>query len=120
LFLDTWPYNAHTTASDALWAGCPVISLLGDTFAGRVAASLLNAVGLPELVMPDVERYILHAINLGHDRYKLQRLRAYLDGAGRASPLFDTTGTTRAIERAYETLAAQTRVGVRSQFRVDE
>ncbi len=51
LFLDTWPYNAHTTASDALWAGCPVLTILGTTFAGRVAASLLHAVGLPELVI---------------------------------------------------------------------
>ena len=50
LFLDTWPYNAHTTASDALWAGCPVVTLRGETFAARVAASLLTAVGLPELI----------------------------------------------------------------------
>ena len=67
LFLDTWPYNAHTTASDALWAGCPVLTVLGETFAGRVAASLLHAVGLPELVTESTPRYIAKAIALAAD-----------------------------------------------------
>ena len=67
LFLDTWPYNAHTTASDALWAGCPVLTHRGSTFAGRVAASLVSAAGLPELVQPSVEAYIAKAIELARD-----------------------------------------------------
>ena len=119
LFLDTWPYNAHTTASDALWAGCPVLTWLGDTFAGRVAASLLHAVGLPELVMDDVEQYVARAIELGRNRELLAPMRHHLANAGRASPLFDTAATTRALERAFETMAAQRRGGTRSPFRVD-
>ena len=64
LFLDTLPYNAHTTASDALWAGLPVLTCLGETFAGRVAASLLNAIGLPELITTTSEAYEQMAIDL--------------------------------------------------------
>ncbi len=82
LFLDTWPYNAHTTASDALWAGCPVLTTLGGTFAGRVAASLLHAVGLPELVAPTIDAYVARAIALAGNRAELARLRAYLLAAG--------------------------------------
>lgn len=120
LFLDTWPYNAHTTASDALWAGCPVLTWLGDTFAGRVAASLLRAVGLPELVMPDVESYIAHAIEFGREPERLAPLRSRLNNDGRASPLFDTAATTRALEDAYLTMAAQARNALRAAFRVGE
>ena len=120
LFLDTWPYNAHTTASDALWAGCPVLTWMGDTFAGRVAASLLRAVGLPELVMPDVESYITHAIEFGREPERLAPLRSRLNNDGRASPLFDTAATTRALEDAYLTMAAQARNGLRAAFRVGE
>jgi predicted O-linked N-acetylglucosamine transferase (SPINDLY family) len=118
LFLDTWPYNAHTTASDALWAGCPVLTVLGETFAGRVAASLLHAVGLPELVVPTRERYVAKAIALAGDRAELARLRAHLDGPGRESVLFDTQRTTRALEAAYATMAEQFRSGTRESFRV--
>src|SRR6185295_2146486 len=78
LFLDTWPYNAHTTASDALWAGCPVLTTLGTTFAGRVAASLLHAAGLPELVTADTHEYVARAIALAQDRGELARLKAHL------------------------------------------
>ena len=119
LFLDTWPYNAHTTASDALWAGCPVLTHLGSTFAGRVAASLVTAAGLPELVQPSVDAYIERAIALGRDPSALARLRAYLEGPGRASALFDTVRTTRALEAAYETMAAQFRNRARRAFRLD-
>jgi protein O-GlcNAc transferase len=118
LFLDTWPYNAHTTASDALWAGCPVVTWRGETFAGRVAASLLHAVGLPELVTEDVEDYVMAAVRLAHDRDERARLRAYLEGPGRASPLFDTAGTTRALEAAYEAMADQYRRRVREPIRI--
>ena len=118
LFLDTWPYNAHTTASDALWAGCPVLTTLGGTFAGRVAASLLHAVGLPELVAPTIDAYVAQAIALAGDRAELARLRAYLGEQGRASALFDTQRTTWALETAYDAMARQHRDGVRGSFRV--
>jgi protein O-GlcNAc transferase len=118
LFLDTWPYNAHTTASDALWAGCPVLTTLGSTFAGRVAASLVTAVGLPELVTASTNEYVGRAIVLARDRDELARLKTYLAGPGRASPLFDTERTTRALEAAYVAMADQFRQGVRKPFRV--
>jgi len=119
LFLDSWPYNAHTTASDALWAGCPVLTVLGTTFAGRVGASLLTAVGLPELVCVDAKAYVAAAIRLARDRDEVARLKQYLAGPGRSSPLFDTIATTRAIEAVYEGMAAQYRQGVRRSFRVE-
>ena len=118
LFLDTWPYNAHTTASDALWAGCPVVTWRGETFAGRVAASLLTAVGLPELACDSVEGYVATAIALGRDAGERRRMREYLDGPGRQSPLFDTAATTRALETAYLAMADQYRRGVREPIRV--
>ncbi len=112
LFLDTWPYNAHTTGSDALWAGCPVLTLAGDTFASRVGESLVRAVGLPELVAGDVDAYVDKAVELASDRAALARLRAYLEGPGHASALFDTVATTRALEAAYAAMAGQYRRGV--------
>ena len=118
LFLDTWPYNAHTTASDALWAGCPVLTQDGDTFAGRVAASLLAAVGLPELVVPSRDAYVEKAVALAGDPASLARLKAHLAGPGRASALFDTARTTRALEAAYAAMAEQMRRGERRTFRV--
>ncbi len=75
LFLDTNPYNAHTTASDALWAGLPVLTLIGDTFAGRVGASLLNAVGLPELITPTPKAYEDLAVELALRPQKLAGLK---------------------------------------------
>jgi predicted O-linked N-acetylglucosamine transferase (SPINDLY family) len=118
LFLDTWPYNAHTTASDALWAGCPVLAWRGESFAGRVAASLLHAVGLPELVADSVDDYVARAIALAQDAGERARLRAYLEGPGHASPLFDTRATTRALEAAYQQMADQHRRGVREPIHV--
>ncbi|MGE5088108.1 MAG: tetratricopeptide repeat protein, partial [Candidatus Levyibacteriota bacterium] len=118
LFLDTWPYNAHTTASDALWAGCPVVTWRGDTFAGRVAASLLTAVGLPELACDDVQGYTATAIALARDPGERRRMREHLDGPGRQSALFDTAATTRALEAAYLAMADQHRRGVREPIRV--
>ncbi len=118
LFLDTWPYNAHTTASDALWAGCPVVTWRGETFAGRVAASLLHAVGLPELVADDVDDYVRQAVALAGDAADRTRLRAYLGGPGRASALFDTATSTRSLEAAYEAMADQYRRRVREPIRI--
>src|SRR5215471_6924702 len=118
LFLDTWPYNAHTTASDALWAGCPVLTWLGETFAGRVGASLLTAAGLPELIASDVAGYIERAIELAGDRTMFTHFRQ-LTLSSRESPLFDTTATTRAVEAAYMQMVDQCRRGVREPLRID-
>lgn len=118
LFLDTWPYNAHTTASDALWAGCPLVTMRGETFAGRVAASLLHAVGLPELVTDNVDGYVSAAVALARSAEERARLRAYLDGPGRASALFDTVATTRALEAAYAAMAQQYRRATRAPIRI--
>ena len=118
LFLDTWPYNAHTTASDALWSGCPLLTLRGDTFAGRVAASLLSAVGLLELIADDVASYEEKAIALARNSAERRRLRDYLSGPGRESTLFDTARTTKALETAYLQMADQYRRRVREPFRV--
>lgn len=91
LFLDTSPYNAHTTASDALWAACPVLTLPGETFASRVAASLVSAVGLGESLIAESEAdYLSRAIALGRDGEARARLRSHLETARSGSPLFDT------------------------------
>lgn len=116
LFLDTWPYNAHTTGSDALWAGCPVLTLRGETFASRVGESLSLAVGLPELVARTVDDYIASGVSLALDPDRRNHLRAHLAGPGRASALFDTERTTRALEAAYRAMAEQYRVGVRASI----
>jgi len=101
LFLDTLPYNAHTTASDALWAGLPVLTVLGETFAGRVAASLLHAVGLPELIAPSVAAYEKLALHLARDPAALTELKARLARNRLAFPLFDTSHFTSSLEAAY-------------------
>jgi protein O-GlcNAc transferase len=101
LFLDTLPYNAHTTASDALWAGLPVLTQLGQAFAGRVAASLLNAVGLPEMITRDAAEYEALAISLGRDPARAAALKAKLTAAIPAASLFNTPRFTRHLESAY-------------------
>ncbi|MFN6252865.1 MAG: tetratricopeptide repeat protein [Acetobacteraceae bacterium] len=101
LFLDTLPYNAHTTASDALWAGLPVLTQMGQAFAGRVAASLLNAVGMPELITRDAAEYEALAIALGRDPARAGGLRTRLATAIPTAPLFNTPRFTRHLESAY-------------------
>lgn len=101
LFLDTLPYNAHTTASDALWAGLPVVTCQGQAFAGRVAASLLNAIGLPELVTHNLADYEALALRLATDPEALQAVRAKLVANRLTQPLFDTDRFRRNIEAAY-------------------
>lgn len=100
LFLDTLPYNAHTTASDALWAGCPVLTRRGDGFAGRVAASLLSAAGLHDLIAETDEDYEAIARRLGERPEELEALRARLAHPDTLPP-FDATGFARHIEAAY-------------------
>jgi predicted O-linked N-acetylglucosamine transferase (SPINDLY family) len=104
LFLDTLPYNAHTTASDALWAGLPVVTCRGDTFAGRVGASLLKAIGLPELIATSLEDYGALALKLAHDPALLGGMKEKLRRNRDCYPLFDTARFTRHIEAAYETM----------------
>jgi predicted O-linked N-acetylglucosamine transferase (SPINDLY family) len=101
LFLDTLPYNAHTTASDALWAGLPVLTCQGETFAGRVAASLLHAVGLPELVTANLADYEALALKLAREPTLLAEIKAKLARNRDTTPLFDTERFTRHIESAY-------------------
>jgi protein O-GlcNAc transferase len=104
LFLDTLPYNAHTTASDALWAGLPVLTLIGETFAGRVAASLLTAIGLPELIARTPEQYESMAIELATHPAALAAIRDKLARNRLGTPLFDTASYTRHLESAYATM----------------
>jgi predicted O-linked N-acetylglucosamine transferase (SPINDLY family) len=104
LFLDTLPYNAHVTASDALWAGLPVLTRQGGTFAGRVAASLLNAAGLPELVTATGEAYEELALKLATDREQLAGIRSKLARNRATHPLFDTGRSRRNIEAIYVTM----------------
>jgi protein O-GlcNAc transferase len=120
LFLDTIPYNAHTTASDALWAGLPVLTCLGSTFAGRVAASLLKAVGLDELITTSLEDYETLALKLAQDRALLTSLREKLARNRETYPLFNTARFARHIEAAYMTMWERQQKGATPQsFAVD-
>ena len=101
LFLDTLPYNAHTTTSDALWAGTPVLTLIGKTFAGRVAASLLKAIGMDELICKSIEEYESKAIELGNHPEKLKVIKQRLQANKEIAPLFNTLLFTKHIESAY-------------------
>jgi len=101
LFLDTLPYNAHTTASDALWAGLPLLTCLGAQFDGRVAASLLEAVGLPELVAYNLADYEALALALARDSARLLSLKVKLAANRLTSPLYDTDQFRQSIEAAY-------------------
>lgn len=101
LFLDTLPYTAHTTASDALWAGLPLVTRIGEGFAARVAASLLTAVGLPELITDSLEAYEALALALARDPDRLQALRQRLIDQVPTTPLFNTDLSRRHIEAAY-------------------
>jgi protein O-GlcNAc transferase len=112
LFLDTLPYNAHTTASDALWAGLPVITQIGSTFAGRVAASLLNAINLPELITETPEEYERRAIDLAMHPEKLAAIKHKLAENRLTSPLFDTRLFTKHIEAAYTAMHERHQTGL--------
>ena len=101
LFLDTRVYNAHTTASDALWAGVPLITLQGSHFVSRVASSLLTAIGLPELITHGLDDYQALAVRLARDRAVLAALRKKLSQNRLSEPLFDTPRFARGLEQAY-------------------
>ena len=104
LFVDTPHFNAHTTAADALWAGVPVLTWAGETFAGRVAGSLLGAVGLPELITDALPDYEALALQLARDPAQLAALRQKLARHRDTHALFDTRRFTRHLEAAYTTM----------------
>jgi predicted O-linked N-acetylglucosamine transferase (SPINDLY family) len=115
LFLDTLPYNAHTTASDALWAGLPLLTCEGHTFAGRVAASLLRALDLPELITRDRSEFEARAIELARHPMQLPAIRAKLAHGRSVAPLFDTRQITRDIEIAFRTMQQRRMAGLAPQ-----
>ncbi|HUO54693.1 MAG TPA: UDP-N-acetylglucosamine-peptide N-acetylglucosaminyltransferase [Rhodoblastus sp.] len=112
LAFDTSPYGAHTTASDALWAGVPIITLPGATFASRVAGSLLHAVGMPELIATDEDDYFALAFGLAQDSGALARCKAKLAANRLTEPLFDVEAYTRAIESLFATMWLRYRDGL--------
>ncbi|HWC64067.1 MAG TPA: hypothetical protein VG501_10630, partial [Rhizomicrobium sp.] len=104
LFLDGLPYGAHTTASDALWAGVPLITCRGRSFPGRVAASLLKAVGMEELIAETPADFEALALGLAREPARLAAIRQKLAENRKGATLFDTARTTRAIETAFRTM----------------
>ncbi len=101
LFLDNLPVNAHTTASEALWSGLPVVTCLGDVLVGRVCASLVRACGAPELVTGSLDEYAALALRLAQDPDLIAALRRRLTEARDTAPLFDTARYTRNLEAAF-------------------
>jgi len=101
LFLDTLPYNAGTTASDALWAGLPVLTCVGETFAGRVAASVLRAIRLPQLITYTREQYEELAVELATHPQQLAEINKKLAANRLTEPLFDTRLFTKQLESGY-------------------
>jgi predicted O-linked N-acetylglucosamine transferase (SPINDLY family) len=112
LFLDTLPYNAGTTASDALWAGLPVLTCMGETFAGRMAASLLRAIDLPELITSSAAEYEDLAVALAGDRDRMAQLKDTLARHRLTTPLFDAQLHTRSLEAAYAQMQSRYLAGL--------
>jgi protein O-GlcNAc transferase len=107
LFLDTSPYNAHTTCSDALWMGLPVLTCVGDTFAARVAGSLLTAIGMPELITNSLQDYENKALYLASNSTELERIKQKLLATKQTSALFDTDQFARSLENVYQSMWQQ-------------
>jgi len=112
LFLDTSPYTAHTTCSDALWVGLPVVTFPGPTFAARVASSLLTAAGMAELIASSPQDYERLALHLARDRQALSEVRAKLARNRETCALFDTARFTRHIEAAFARMVERSRAGL--------
>jgi protein O-GlcNAc transferase len=112
LFLDTLPYNAHSTAGDALWAGLPLLTQIGETFAGRVAASILTAIGLPELIARNQQQFESTAIEMATRPAALAAIRDKLAQNRLTKPLFDTQSYTRHLESAYGTMHQRHQAGL--------
>ncbi len=104
LFLDTLPYGAHATAGDALWVGLPVLTCLGESFAGRVASSLLHAIGLPELVTESLDEYERLAVALANDHDRLNSLKRRLEQNRATEPLFNCEQFAEHLDQAFETM----------------
>jgi protein O-GlcNAc transferase len=120
LFLDTLPYGAHTTASDALWMGLPLVTCLGQAFPGRVAASLLNAVHMPELIAPTLAEYEVLALRLARDPVLLGSFKSRLEAGYKSLPLFNTSRFTRGLEAAYVRIWEKSQRGERpSGFEIE-
>lgn len=115
LFLDTLPYNAHTTSSDALWAGLPVLTRVGETFAGRVSASLLQAIDLSELITTTSQEYEHLAVTLAQHPEKLNAIKKSLANNRKVAPLFDTPLYTKHIEAAYCQMVENFKMGYKPQ-----
>ncbi|HEX3755531.1 MAG TPA: tetratricopeptide repeat protein, partial [Rhizomicrobium sp.] len=111
LFLDTLPYNAHTTASDALWTGVPIVTCRGKAFAGRVAASLLTAIDLPELITEDLDAYEALALKLARDRVYRKSVQKKLAANKHTASLFDANRFRLNIEKAFSTMVDAMRKG---------
>lgn len=111
LFLDSFPYNAHTTAADALWSGVPLLTMTGEIFASRVAASALHAVGLPELITSTPSDYEEKAVKLASDPAVLFEMKKHLQKNRLASPLFDIVTYTRNLEKAFIAMDAGYKMG---------
>lgn len=112
LVLDTYPVASHTTASDALWVGCPLLTYVGETFVSRVAGSLLHSVGLPELVTDSLEAYAAMALSLAQNPTRLKAMRAHLQANRMTAPLFDTPLFTKNLEAAYEAIWQRFQLGL--------
>jgi len=112
LFLDTWPCNGHTTASDMLWAGVPVITVSGQSFASRVAGSLLHAIGMPELVCGDLAQYESLIMDLAHDPQRLRALKLRVCQARHHSELFDGAAAARHLEALFERMWSRALAGL--------
>lgn len=112
LMLDNWPCNAHTTASDALWMGVPLATVIGDCFASRVAASLLTTVGLDSLVFTSAGAYEAGVISLLQQPERLQAMRAQLERERSTSPLFDGARFARDLESLYRRMVERSRAGL--------
>jgi predicted O-linked N-acetylglucosamine transferase (SPINDLY family) len=115
LFLDTFPYNAHTTASDALWAGLPVLTCMGESFASRVAASLLNAIELPELITSSQAEYEAKAIELAAKPEMLKVIKEKLRRNKLTTALFNTPQFTKSIETAYKEIYKRYQSNIRPE-----
>jgi predicted O-linked N-acetylglucosamine transferase (SPINDLY family) len=112
VFVDTWPYNAHTTAADALWAGLPVLALRGETFAARVSASLLHAAGLPDWVCTGLDDYRERLLALAADPAPLRIARQVLESRRDAGPLFDSAAHAEALVALFERMHRRQRDGL--------
>jgi len=111
LVLDTFPYNAGTTASDVLWVGTPILTMSGRTYISRMAGSLLTAVGLPDLITENLADYERLAVRLGREPARIASYKRYLAEQGHASALFDMPQIVRDLEAKFERLALAHRAG---------